>query len=239
MIKNKNWSLLVTICALFVGILLMFQLKAQAKVDIKAEIQSDNVVLALAPYTLGNEQIQAENDKLSTEIEQYRRGVDAALVADTRLKRAQLLAGLVAVKGPGIRVVLDDSVRDVVNHAEVNNYIIHEEYLRGIVNALWNSQAEAIAINGERLTSLSEIFCQGTVININGKPQIPPYAIEAIGDSQTLLKGIQFTVKYQLGLTYNAEAYGIKYHQEEVKQLQLPAGRNAVFRLAMPVKEGS
>lgn len=234
MIRNKKWAILVTLCSLLVGVLLMFQLKAQAKVNNQPATRSDNVVAALAPYTYANEQLQAENDKLQAELDQYRQGVEAALLADTRLKRTQLMAGLTPVTGPGLRIILDDSKREITD--EVSKYIIHEEYLRKLVNALWNSKAEAIAINGQRLTALSYIFCTGTVINIGGSVETPPYVIEVIGDSEKLLKGIEFVERFELGLDYYVELYGIDYRKEVVKELQLPAGRAPNFKLAVPVK---
>jgi len=238
MIQNRKWSGMVTLCALLVGVLLMFQLKAQAKVNERTSNTPD-IVSALAPYTYSIDQLQAENTKLQTELDQYQRGAAAALLADTRLKRTQLLAGSVPVKGPGLRIVLDDSKKEITNKEEVNNYIIHEQYLRKLVNALWNSGAEAIAINGQRLTALTTIFCTGTVINIGSVAETPPYVIEVIGDSDKLVKGIEFVEKFELGLDNYVDVYGITFKKDIVTEIRLPAGKVPTFKLAVPVKEGN
>ena len=56
-----------------------------------------------------------------------------------------------------------------------------------LVNGLWRAGAEAIAINGQRLTARSAIRNSGAAINVNGRPPLsPPYVVTAIGDTKTL-----------------------------------------------------
>lgn len=182
---TKKWTVLVTMCSLLVGILLMFQLKAQASAD--QGHPKDNVLQTVMQYDLENAQLKSDNQKLQDELDKYRQGVDAALLANQQLSRAKQIAGLNPVKGPGVRVVMDDSNRKIDNPDETPLYIVHEGYLRKIVNALWNANAEAIAINGQRITANTEIFCNGNNILINHEVETPPYIIDAIGDPQTLI----------------------------------------------------
>lgn len=237
MAKGKKLTVLVTLCSLLVGVLLMFQLKAQA--DKPRLMGSDNVVAALAPYTSEIEQLQAENDKLQTELDQYMKGEEASQVASDRLKRAQLLAGLTPVEGPGLEIILDDSKQAVASGDDVDKYIIHEQYLRALVNALWNSKAEGIAINGQRLSANSAIYCTGTVITINDEVETPPYKIEAIGDSEKLSKSVEVVEKLVIGLDEYVQLYGITFEKNTVKHIQLPAAALPNYKFAVPVKEGS
>ncbi len=239
MAKSKRWTVLVTLCSLLVGILLMFQLKAQA--DKPTLMGSDNVVAALAPYTSQIEQLQGENDKLQAELNQYMKGAEASQVASQRLKRARLLAGLTPVEGPGLEITLDDS-KQAINpdyKDEVDKYIIHEQYLRALVNALWNSGAEAIAINDQRLTANSGIYCTGTVITINDEVETPPYTIKAIGDSEKMSKSVEVVEKIVYSLDELVQQFGITYKEDTVKNLRLPAGRLPDYKFATPTKEGS
>ncbi len=230
--KNR-WIILVTFCSLLVGVFLVFQLKAQAKVP--RVTTADNILPVLIERDQENARLKAENDRLNSELQKLKQGVDAALLANEQLKRARLISGLELVKGPGLRIILDDSHREDIDKGDVNQYIIHEQYLREIVNALWNAKAEAIAINDQRVTAQTEILCVYNVMYINGKVQTPPFIISAIGDTQNLLKGVDF-IRFDLGSL--AKNYGITYKKEPVKELKLPAGRAREFRFAVPVKEG-
>ena len=237
MAKGKNWMVLVTMCSVLVGILLMFQLKAQ---DDKPSLSgSDSVVAALAPYTVEIEQLQAENAKLQGELDQYMKGAKASQVANDRLKQAEMLAGLTPLEGPGLEITLDDSKQAVANGENVDKYIIHEQYLRALVNALWNANAEGIAINDQRLTAGSAIYCTGTVITINDEIETPPYKIEAIGDSDKLSKSVQFVANIVYGLDEYVQMYGITFNEKSAKDIKLPAGRLPEYKYASPVKEGS
>ena len=59
------------------------------------------------------------------------------------------------------------------------------------MNGLWTAGAEAISINGQRLTVLTAIRNGGPVINVNSRPLAPPYTVQAIGDPRTLLADLR------------------------------------------------
>ena len=56
----------------------------------------------------------------------------------------------------------------------------------GLVNRLWIAGAEAIAIDGHRLTSLTAIRFAGEAITVDYVSLTPPYEVTAIGDPDTL-----------------------------------------------------
>ena len=49
------------------------------------------------------------------------------------------------------------------------------------MNGLWSVGAEAIAVNGQRLTAQSAIRSAAGAILVNYRPLKPPYRVEAIG----------------------------------------------------------
>ena len=100
-------------------------------------------------------------------------------------------AGLSPVRGPGAVVTLDDSLSDWDGTGDPNDYIIHEEDLRAVVNALWAGGAEAMAINGQRVLSTSAIVCVGTTLRLNGAYYTPPYDIAVIGEPDALVEELQ------------------------------------------------
>src|SRR5205814_4741992 len=100
---------------------------------------------------------------------------------DTQLQNAGLAAGLVAMRGPGLKVTLDDSKRVKAPTGNVNDLVIHSQDVQAVVNALWRAGAEAIAINGQRLVSTSAVLCVGNTLLLNGTVHSPPYVVVAIG----------------------------------------------------------
>ncbi|MFA9456179.1 DUF881 domain-containing protein [Halalkalibacter sp. AB-rgal2] len=101
------------------------------------------------------------------------------------LDRLRKVVGDVKVEGPGIEVSLEDS--DYVPDGEdPNNYIVHEFHIQRVVHELFVAGAEAIAINGYRLTRQSYIQCTGPVIRVDGHVSSAPFVVTAIGDSDIL-----------------------------------------------------
>ena len=102
---------------------------------------------------------------------------------------SQLLAsvGAVGVQGPGLVVTLDDAPLDPgADTSAQNEGRVLSRDLQIVVNALWAAGAEAIDINGQRLTSRSAIRFAGEAILVNYRPLTRPYVVRAIGDPDRL-----------------------------------------------------
>jgi uncharacterized protein YlxW (UPF0749 family) len=102
------------------------------------------------------------------------------------LKKAKMSAGLTAVTGPGIEVVLD-------NPPSPAGIFIRDEYLLKIANELKGAGAEALSINGQRLIATSEIRLAGSFININLDRTEPPFQILAIGNPDKLKSSLEIS----------------------------------------------
>ena len=72
----------------------------------------------------------------------------------------------------------------------IEDYIIHDADITGILNELRSNGAEAISINGERILGTSKLVCAGPTIFLNKSRYPPPYVIKAIGDPDTLYNAI-------------------------------------------------
>ncbi|WP_285766518.1 DUF881 domain-containing protein [Peribacillus sp. SI8-4] len=105
------------------------------------------------------------------------------LAKDTEKFRMYL--GKVKVKGKGLQVTLEDGTNSDPE-ANVNNYLVHEQHVFKVVNELYISGAEAVAINGQRLNHDSYIICNGPVITVDGHQHPAPFIISAIGDADVL-----------------------------------------------------
>ena len=101
---------------------------------------------------------------------------------EAEIKNNQILLGLTEVSGQGFVIELDEnrevSGDEVLN---INGYLVHEEDLLYIVNELFNSGADAVSINEQRIVSTTSILCDGNIIRINGKMVGVPITIKAIG----------------------------------------------------------
>lgn len=101
---------------------------------------------------------------------------------ETEIKNNQKLLGLTDISGQGMIIKLDENrevdSNEVVN---INGYLVHEEDLLYIVNELFNSGADAVSINDQRIVSTTSIACDGNIIRINGKMVGVPITIKAIG----------------------------------------------------------
>jgi uncharacterized protein YlxW (UPF0749 family) len=83
-----------------------------------------------------------------------------------QLQATKMFAGLTEVEGPGVKVVLKDNPE--AGMMPTDGDLIHDIDVLRITNELFNAGAEAISVNGQRLVSLTDIRCAGTIINVNG-----------------------------------------------------------------------
>jgi len=110
-------------------------------------------------------------------------GVSASFSRE--LDRVRQMAGLSAVSGAGVEVVLGDGT-EVAQGADPNDYLIHDTDIAAVVNALFAGGAEAVEVNGERIVATTPIRCAGTTVLVNSARLGSPYVIRAIGDPAAL-----------------------------------------------------
>ena len=108
------------------------------------------------------------------------------------IKKNNMLLGLQEVKGEGLLIKLADNNTGILKNGsealDPSSQIVHYDDLIEVINALNNSGAEAISVNGQRIVQTTAITCEGNVIKINGQKVSSPFTIKAIG-SQGLLYG--------------------------------------------------
>ncbi|HVJ50486.1 DUF881 domain-containing protein [Desulfitobacterium sp.] len=233
---SKKGKLLIAMASGIVGFIFVILLKSTGVQGVQT-VRADTSIPSLVQTEQENQLMANDNEKLRQELSQYKEGQNANLLANQQLLKAQINAGLNEVKGSGIRITLDDAQTFSNTNNDPNYYLIHEEYIRQIVNWLWNGGAEAIAVNGQRITSTTEIFCSGSYIQINGTRQMAPYIIEAVGDVHNLQSALKFYFWDRLG-EYQQQ-YGITRRLEvPTETITIPAGQLKKFKYAEPVKGG-
>ncbi|MBW3082492.1 DUF881 domain-containing protein [Bifidobacterium phasiani] len=100
------------------------------------------------------------------------------------------------VWGPGVTVTLDDSplwetmVDDSGSTANINDYVVHQQDVEAVVNALWAGGAEAMMIQDQRVLFSSAVICSGNVLMLQGRQYSPPFTVTAIGPVDGLLDAL-------------------------------------------------
>jgi len=142
-------------------------------------------------------------------------------------------AGSVAVEGAGLRVVLTDAPSDDPDAEDPDNRV-QDIDLQVLVNGLWGAGAEAIAINGQRLTSTTAIRSAGSAVLVDLVALSSPYTVEAIGDSVTMQTELARSSTGQLLATLRT-TYGIGVDMSSARRLSLPgAGLTALRSASVP-----
>ncbi|MFF0043992.1 DUF881 domain-containing protein [Streptomyces mirabilis] len=193
----------------------------------------------------------AAADKLESGVDTLRDDVSArqneALKKQGGSGQADLvgvLSGAVAVHGPGVKLAVDDAKEATEggdgNPRETSGFSdtgrVRDRDMQRVVNGLWESGAEAVSINGQRLTALSAIRAAGDAILVDNKPLVPPYTVLAVGDGERLSTRFQNSAD---GLYLHAlqENYGIRTAISVEKDVQLSAAPSVIVRTAQPSTE--
>lgn len=128
----------------------------------------------------------------------------------SEVAKYKMFSGYETVKGPGVKVTVDDGTRPLFEGEDINVVLVHDVDIIMIINDLKRCGAEAVSVNGQRIVDRTEISCSGYTVRINGQVFARPFVIRAIGDGKrmsaslissegygTLLKnfGVQFDVE--------------------------------------------
>jgi uncharacterized protein YlxW (UPF0749 family) len=151
-----------------------------------------------------------------------------------------LLAGATAVRGPGVKLVVNDAKesgqggdgpRESSGFSDTGR--VRDRDMQRVVNGLWESGAEAIAVNGQRLTALSAIRAAGDAILVDNKPLVPPYTVLAVGNGQRLAAAFRKTADGQY-LQVLKENYGVRAGISAQNDVRLPPAPSLIVRTAKP-----
>jgi uncharacterized protein YlxW (UPF0749 family) len=102
--------------------------------------------------------------------------------------------------------------------------------LQDIANELWRLGAEAVAINGERLTGTSTIRAAGDAILVDFRPVTAPYEVSAIGPPDL---GSTFTDSTTAArFRRYVQAYRMEFSVKQKDNMTLPAAAEPRLRYA-------
>lgn len=160
--------------------------------------------------------------------------VGRALAAD--VERLELVAGTVPVTGPGIRVSLQDAARQDGSDGrggQASEGRIFDRDLQEVVNALWAAGAEAVAVNGLRVSGSTAIRSAGEAVLVDLRPLSPPYVLAALGEAGALETAFAESATARKLQTWTS-LYGIGFEVARAEKLRLPAAAAPALRAARP-----
>jgi uncharacterized protein YlxW (UPF0749 family) len=179
--------------------------------------------------------LAAQVDALDDEIARLS-GADAGTPAvdEDLARRAGVAAGTVAVSGPGLSVMLDDAPEGNHGSFPPDALVVHQQDIQAVVNALWAGGAEAMTLQGQRVTATSAFRCAGNILLLHGRVYSPPYVVEAIGDPGSLRAAIDRSDKIDVYQQY-VEAVNLGWSVDERRTIEMPRYEGALdLRFARP-----
>jgi uncharacterized protein YlxW (UPF0749 family) len=190
----------------------------------------------------------AQADKLQRELLELRASVDkaradalnlttAGSAARADLEMLAAMAGVSPVHGPGIKVTVDDAPsQGAAPAAGADTGRVLDTDLQRLLNGLWAAGAEAVSVNGQRLTQLTAVRSAGDAILVAYRPLSPPYEVLAIGKPNDLEVGF---VDGPGGRWFHTlETFGIRFNVTQQKDMQVPGASGVSLRLAQEGGQG-
>ena len=138
----------------------------------------------------------------------------------------------------GVQLTLDDAEEantganaDPRGQAGFGTGRVSAQDLQLVTNGLWQAGAEAIAVNGQRLTARSAIRFAGEAILVDFRPLARPYVVSAIGDPAGLRARF---IASSTGSYFSALSANYKIRTELVTQdsMTLPGHPSPALRYA-------
>jgi uncharacterized protein YlxW (UPF0749 family) len=192
--------------------------------------------------TRETDQLADQADRLRAQVAQVR---NQALNADERGRTAaalvselELVTGAVAVRGPGLVVTLDDAPDAATGDGggrggQLADGRVYDRDLQDVVNALWAAGAEAVSINGQRLTATTAIRSAGEAVLVDFRPLSPPYVLRAVGDVDAMEPAFADGPTARRFTTWTS-LYGLGFTVARAGDLRLPAAPSPDLRIARP-----
>jgi len=233
-LQGRLAYLSILIVSVVLGVMMAVQFKSVREPLSFPSRQQEILAFELKQVKQERESLAEQNRQLREQLDRTLSGSSPstdALLSELTMARAE--AGLLGVKGSGVTVILNDSIRDVQPGDDPNQYLIHDKDLLTVVNELRAAGAEAISVNGQRLLATSEIRCAGNTILVNVTKIAPPFIVMAIGDPDML----ESSLKIKGGVIEYLQIWGI---QVEIKKS--PPNKDIIvpgYSGPIPMKFGS
>lgn len=234
MLRFKTVILLFAV-GLGIGILFAVQFRTPSRIkdpvssvidlkDAKAVLDKDQSDLKVQIKQLRDD-ITQQQDLLKGD-----RRTSSGLISEAERLRDQ--AGITEKKDKGLVITLADSQS---GEADIDS-IVHAADLRDLVNFLWQSNAQAVSINDQRVVTTTSVDSIVNTILINNSKIANPFVIKAIGDNDKISQVLSNDNALK-DIKRRQKSNGLIFNVESSKEVTIPAlSGGFVFNLAK-VKE--
>jgi uncharacterized protein YlxW (UPF0749 family) len=192
------WRVLVLGVLLLIGVLVVTSARLASGTDLRAERRTDLVDLIRA------EQQRVED--ATTQVSDLQAQVDADVAQAATVPSAPRLEHLIApVSGPGLVVELDDApipASGVAPGFTADDYLVHEQDVHAVINALWAGGAEAMSVMDQRIVATSAVRCVGSTLLVHGQVYPPPYRVTAVGPAERMQRALDAAPRVRLYRQY-------------------------------------
>jgi len=221
--KDPKWwiAVVLSFSGLFFGIAVANTQRQQPILEKNREDLRITITKNIDILNKTSEDLSSINNEIA-QIQTNTPGLDFHGVSQSNESNLQILSGLSSVKGEGIEITINDAAKtDSLESTDIELARVYDSDLQLLVNALWASGAESIAINKTRLTSTSAIRSAGDAILVNYRPLLPPFVISAIGDKD--LKNRLIKHPDYLDLEFVVKTYGLGFSVSDNKDITMIA----------------
>ncbi len=220
--KKRPWYWRVATGFVFAiaGWLVVTSALASRGTELRPSRNSDLIDLVRAEAKQ-NQQEVAENARIRAEVDQLasrKAGPDLT----PELEAAAADAQMNPIVGPGIYVELADAPLSVQPAGVApDTLVVHQQDIQAVMNAMWAGGAEAMSVQGKRISSRTGIKCVGNTVVVQGVPYAPPYRILAIGDAKRMQKALDQDLTLKTYRDY-VRVYGLGYRVELKTRIWIP-----------------
>lgn len=230
---NRGWKVAAPIALAGCGLLLVTSAKAADGDDLRA-----SHIMEFSDLVREEEQrvqeLEARVADLTGEIKELTASRGDSKTAEVERQIDEILpsAGLTPVRGPAVSVTLDDAplppdADGSLGGYNVEDFIVHQQDLEGVINALWAGGAEAMTVMDQRIVSTSTVRCVGSVLLLHGRTYYPPYTITAIGDAEELRRSLDRSPEVGEYRDW-ADRVGLTYEVTDEEAVTMPAYKGSL-----------
>jgi uncharacterized protein YlxW (UPF0749 family) len=231
----------VPVVALVAGALFASSVRASQGEDLRTDqAQLPDLIRA---QNRTNEVRAGELDDLQAQVDAETASLAPGNLATQKLERQAnelaAAAGRTPVTGPAVRVRLDDAKLvsgEVPAGADPDDYVIHQQDVQAVVNALWAGGAEAMMLQDQRVISTSAVRCVGNTLILQGRVYSPPYVITAMGDTAAMQRALAADPDVE-NLRQWSVAVGLGYDVSALGEQTFPAYSGSIVPEHATVKE--
>ncbi len=228
---NAGWRSWLSVGAVAVLAGLMFSASARLADGGGADNRDPQDLAQLVDAETGRvTDLTERTAELDREIEALtaRAGTTVPTLDPDLVDREGVVSGTEPVEGAGLTVTLDDAPSTSVGagpggvEPQPDDLVVHQQDLQHVINALWGGGAEAMTLQGERVTSTSAFRCSGNILLLHGKVFSPPYKVTAVGDPAKMEASLDSSDGVQTYLEY-VDWVHLGWDVQSSDHLDLPA----------------